>query len=266
LIHGKSIGSVPLHRMKNLRCFFLVSLLFMICITQTRGQNAFENRGLIRKIVFEGKHYVVCEADPRRYKIEVFNQLEKGAGFYTFNELAKQKGKNLIFAMNAGMYEKDLTPVGLFVSKAKILKQINVNDGSGNFFLKPNGVFLLDYNDVAHVMTTVNSESKYPTSKEATQSGPMLVIDGVINSVFGEHSTNLNIRNAIGANKKHHVVLVISEEPVNFYELARLFKENLECDNALYMDGFVSQYFAPELQKTPQPGITLGTFVAVSRK
>jgi uncharacterized protein YigE (DUF2233 family) len=227
-----------------------------------------DSSGLLKTIVFKGKHYLLCEADPCKYNIEAYNQLENSKGVYTFSEIQKRKGKSLVFAMNGGMYEQDLSPVGLFISAGKTYKEVNLRkDASGNFYqLKPNGLFMIDERNVPSIITTDVYASAQRKAKLATQSGPMLVINGAYNTNFQEHSVNFNIRNGVGINKKGNVVMVISTEPVNFYELAQLFKTELNCDNALYLDGVVSQYYASELMKSPLPGVALGTFLTVSRK
>ncbi len=252
------------------KVIFIVSLIFLllpnICKAQEASFEALGKTGLLKSVLFKGKHYLVCEADPKKYKVETFNQLPNGKGVYTFADIKDQKGDALIFAMNGGMYEKDFSPLGLFIANGKTLKTINLRkDASGNFYLKPNGVFLIDDKNEAFVITS-DAFSNDLEAKTATQSGPMLVAGGVYNSAFQEHSVNLNIRNGVGVNKKGNIVFVISTDPVNFYEFAELFKTELGCDNALYLDGVVSQYYAPELQKEPVERIPLGTFLTISRK
>ena len=246
----------------------LIFLLVNVCNAQDTTSEPLGKSGLIRSVIFKGKHYIICEVDPKKYKIETFNQLPNDKGIYTFSEIKKQKKDSLVFAMNGGMFEKDLSPVGLFISGGKTYNDINLRkDAPGNFYqLKPNGVFMIDGDGKPSVLTSEAYSLSQPKSKLATQSGPMLVVDGMYNTNFQEHSQNLNIRNGVGVNKQHRVVFVISTDPVNFYELAQLFKTELGCDNALYLDGVVSQYFAPELQKQPIQGSILGTFLTVSRK
>ncbi|WP_448701843.1 phosphodiester glycosidase family protein [Mucilaginibacter sp. AW1-3] len=222
--------------------------------------------GLVQAVVFQNKHYLVCKFNPKQYNIELFNRFETGT--YTFSEIEKHKKRNLIFAMNAGMYEQDLSPVGLFVSGGKTHKEIDLaTDKPGNFYqLKPNGVFIVDDQNNAHIITSEAYPAVSYKVNLATQSGPMLLIGGTLNSNFKEQSTNVNIRNGVGVDNKGDVVFIISLDKVNFYELAQLFKTQYNCDNALYMDGVISQYYAPELQKKPVEGVPLGTFITVSRK
>jgi len=235
--------------------------------SQTDGEKQLGKSGLFKLITYKGKQYFVCRVDPHQYKIDLFNRLPDNKGNFDFTTIAAEKGAKLLFAMNGGMFEPDLSPVGLFITKGKTINPLNTKDGSGNFYnLKPNGVFFVDNKNDPSVVTTDAFTSHAYQPEIATQSGPMLVVEGVFNSNFKENSANFNIRNGIGVTRTHQVVFVVSIDKVNFYELSQLFRDRLGCDNALYLDGFVSQYFAPELQKEPAAGVPLGVFIAVSRK
>jgi uncharacterized protein YigE (DUF2233 family) len=151
--------------------------------------------------------------------------------------------------MNGGMYEKDNLPKGLFIQNQKTLNELDIKDGSGNFYLKPNGVFYLTTDNTAFIVQTQNFKNNEDV-KFATQSGPMLLVDGNINAQFIENSSNLNIRNGVCILPDDKVVFAISGREVSFYEFARYFK-SLNCQNALYLDGFVSRMYLPE-QKIEQ--------------
>lgn len=158
------------------------------------------------------------------------------------------RGQKLVFAMNAGMYHGDFSAVGLFVSGGRELVPLNTDRGDGNFFLKPNGVFAIT-NTGARVLES----SQYSSLREpvilATQSGPMLVIGGVIHPAFNPNSTSRLFRNGVGVLSPDLAIFVISEEPVNFHEFATLFREKLECPDALFLDGTISSLYAPELKR-----------------
>ena len=101
--------------------------------------------------------------------------------------------------------------------------------------------------------------------KWATQSGPMLVIDGAIHSAFKKGSINVNIRNGVGILPDNKIVFAISKEEINFYDFAEYFK-NLGCKNALYLDGFVSRMYLPEKNLSATDGafgVIIGVSVAV---
>jgi uncharacterized protein YigE (DUF2233 family) len=159
----------------------------------------------------------------------------------TFVEVGK---KELKFAMNGGMYKKDQSPQGLYIENSIELSPLDTLYGNGNFYLKPNGVFYITKTNIAIICQTKefidNGQIKF-----ATQSGPMLLIDGAVHSAFKKGSKNLNIRNGVGILPNNKVVFVMSKREVNFYDFAKFFKK-LNCKYALYLDGFVSRTYLPE--------------------
>ena len=142
------------------------------------------------------------------------------------------------------MYKKDGSPQGLYIEEGKTLVAIDTAVGTGNFYLKPNGVFYLTDKKQAFICKSedlkVDKHIQY-----ATQSGPMLVINGNIHPAFNPNSTNLNIRNGVGILPDGQVLFAISKEEVNFYKFAQFFLD-AGCKNALYLDGFVSRTYCPE--------------------
>ena len=164
------------------------------------------------------------------------------------------ESKDLIldFAMNGGMFNKDYSPQGLFIQNEQTLSHLDTLDGKGNFYMKPNGVFYITTDNIPHVCETSdfvdNGKIKY-----ATQSGPMLIIDGQIHSRFKDGSTNLNIRNGVGILSDNKVVFAMSKTEINFYDFAKFF-QSLGCKNALYLDGFVSKTYLPEKNWTQTDG------------
>jgi uncharacterized protein YigE (DUF2233 family) len=159
------------------------------------------------------------------------------------NWLALNK-ETLLFAMNGGMYKTDNSPLGLFIQNGKTYSPINKKMGSGNFYMKPNGIFYLSENNTAVICKTENFINSGKV-KFATQSGPMLVIDGKIQADFTQGSKNTNIRNGVGILPDGKVIFAMSKTDVNFYDFANYFKKT-GCKNALYLDGFVSRTYLPE--------------------
>ncbi|MBD8348847.1 phosphodiester glycosidase family protein [Dysgonomonas sp. HGC4] len=157
---------------------------------------------------------------------------------------AESKNRELLFAVNGGMYNANNTPQGLYIENFKTLSPIDTTSGSGNFYLKPNGVFYITANNIPVICKTEdfinNGHIKY-----ATQSGPMLIIDGQIHPELKEGSTNLQIRNGVGILPDNRVVFAMSKTKINFYDLAMYFKSQ-GCRNALYLDGYVSRTYLPE--------------------
>jgi uncharacterized protein YigE (DUF2233 family) len=192
--------------------------------------------------------FTVITVDPGKQDLRLFLQDDTGQPFKGLGRLAQwleQRGQRLAFGMNAGMYHADFSPVGLLVQNGKEVAPLNLASGKGNFFLKPNGVFLLTRRGAQVV-----ESSAYPAAAKdvllATQSGPMLVVDGAIHPAFNPESQSRYIRNGVGvADGKIH--FVISNYSVTFHELASFFRDELKCRDALYLDGSVSSLYAPRL-------------------
>lgn len=198
-------------------------------------------------LVFDGKSYTVCSADPARVEIRLFLSDAEGAFLGTFDNLERavaDEGLGIAFAMNGGMYHPDRRPVGLYVEDGDELAPIVTREGPGNFALLPNGVLCLQTGSAAIVESRVFAASP-PDCAYATQSGPMLVINGALHPRFLSDSTSRNIRNGVGIARDGLLYAAISDEPVTFHEFARLFRDRLETPNALFLDGRVSRLYAP---------------------
>lgn len=153
------------------------------------------------------------------------------------------KGATLLFAMNGGIYKTDQSPQGLYIQGAKLINGLDTNSGKGNFYMKPNGVFYMTSSNEAHICRSEDF-SKRNDVRFATQSGPMLLINGTIHPAFIRESKNLNIRNGVGVLPNNKIVFVMSKKEINLYDFANYFK-TLSCTNALYLDGFVSRAYCP---------------------
>lgn len=175
----------------------------------------------------------------------------------------ERKNSTLIFAMNGGMFDKDYSPQGLFIQNEKTLTHIDTAGGYGNFYLKPNGVFYIAPDNTPFICKT-NDFKHDKRIKYATQSGPMLIIDGQIHSAFKIGSKNMNIRNGVGILPDGKVVFAISKNNINFYDFARYF-QSLGCKNALYLDGFVSRTYLPEKDWIQLDG-NFGVQISVTEK
>jgi uncharacterized protein YigE (DUF2233 family) len=183
------------------------------------------------------------------YLVKLFWKDAQQQPYGGFDHLPRRIGDGpLVFAMNAGMYEEDLSPVGLYVEGGKTLRPVNQRSGPGNFYLKPNGILFIQGED-ARIMTTERFASERPNVDFATQSGPMLVIGGQIHPRIKPGSTSQKIRNGVGILDPHTLVFAISEQPVTFWEFAQLFRVRLGSRNALFLDGGISSLYAPTLRR-----------------
>ncbi len=164
--------------------------------------------------------------------------------------------------MNAGMYETDLSPVGLYVEDGKRLHRADTRDGESNFHMKPNGVFWIG-EKIAGVVETSRYLANPPPARYATQSGPMLVIDGHVHPKILPTGESEKLRNGVCVRDGTTIVFAISDGEVTFHEFARLFKDGLNCANALFLDGSVSSLYAPELNRDDEL-VPLGPMVGVT--
>lgn len=191
--------------------------------------------------------FVSFIANPKTADIQFYWKDENGKPFMLLQNLKthlENKGKKLRFAMNGGMYMENTTPLGLYIENGKTLRPLNTRKAGGNFYMQPNAVFLITNSGEARLIETSKFKPD-PAIKFATQSGPMLVINGKLNSLFKVDSKNLNVRNGVGMLPDGKVLFAMSKEPINFYEFAQYFRKQ-GCQQALYLDGYVSRTFLPE--------------------
>jgi len=214
-----------------------------------------------------GKPFTVCRVDLKSEQLHLFWRDDAGKPYRQFSALRdalEATGKHLVFAVNAGMYKPDFSPVGLFVVGGQELKPLNRHVGSGNFSQQPNGVFLVE-GISARVITTDDYDKERPKPLLATQSGPMLVHEGEITTseVMNPASTWRKIRNGVCAPSPDAAAFVISESPVTFYEFASFFRDALHCREALYLDGTISSLYAPGLNREDS-GSDMGPILGVA--
>lgn len=183
-------------------------------------------------------YYVV---DQKKANIALFLKDSNGEfinNFTNLKDILKKDKKELIFATNSGIFMQNYIPLGLHVEKGKQIRGLNKRkSGYGNFYMKPNGVFYIKNDNSAGVCKSIDYKSS--GIKYASQSGPILVIDGEINPAFRKGSKHAHIRNGVGVLKDGKIVFAISEEQLSFYEFAAFFKK-MGCKNALYFDGSIS--------------------------
>lgn len=191
-----------------------------------------------RELSFEGVAYIVCDVGRDAYDLVLRRADAAGKPYRDLAGLAA--AEPFVLAMTAGMYHEDFTPVGLHVEEGREETPLNLGDARGNFFMKPNGVFYVGQDGGAGVLESNAYAAAGLRPRLATQSGPMLVIDGQIHPRFEENGTSRHIRNGVGTDASGSAVLAISREPVSLGSFARLFRDDLGCRNALFFDGAVS--------------------------
>ena len=171
-------------------------------------------------------------------KVEIVWRGEDGQQLRTFEEVACHCEGDFVL-MNGGIFEPGEVPSGLLVQDAKELRPLNLGGGQGNFYLKPNGVFLIGQNGAKVVESSDYSQETGVSY--AVQSGPLLLDRGKVHPSFNPVSKWRKLRNGVGVKEDGTIVLAIShpDYPVTFYEFAEFFL-NEGCQSALYLDGVIS--------------------------
>jgi len=187
---------------------------------------------------FEGSAFVVCRVSPADYDIALRRTGADGKPLERLDRLAG--GDDFVFAMNAGMYHADFSPVGLYVEGGTETAPLNIAEAAGNFFMKPNGVFYVTKDGKAGVTETIAFAAARPDVAYATQSGPMLVVDGALHPRFEPDGQSRYIRNGVGVDQSGRAVFAISRGEVSLGKFARLYRDALGCRNALFFDGAIS--------------------------
>ena len=204
--------------------------------------------------LYQGPEAFQFSHKSHNYTAFVFNSTKheiqfshSGKGSINLEEVAINK--ELLFATNAGIFNEDYQAVGLYVSKGEVISTLNTKDGNGNFFLKPNGVFFQLKDGKLGIAESTNFQKNSFDILNATQSGPLLLLQGEVHPAFNEGSPNRFVRSGVGIISPVEAVFILSEESINFYDFAMAFKDEFDCKNALYLDGAISEIYLPELDK-----------------
>jgi uncharacterized protein YigE (DUF2233 family) len=217
------------------------------------------------RITFEGTPFMVCTYNSQADELRLVWQRKGGNALRSFEALEEDLGQEtsrVRFAMNVGMFNSEGSPIGVHVERGVALRPLNRSDGPGNFHMKPNGVVSVDADGLVHVETTDQYAARSPEPYWASQSGPMLVIDGTLHPAIKGDGPSRVIRNGVGKRDGNTLIFAISEAPVSFGRFARLFRDQLKCDNALFLDGAVSSLWIPRTGRR-DAGYPIGPMVVV---
>jgi len=242
-----------------------IAFLLAAAATSLAAHSALAETQSCRSMEYERSAYAICEVDLRKHTVRLYWKRSDGTPYAYLSALPRTLEGDvgrLLFATNAGMFDPALKPVGLYVEQGRELVHVNTLSGHGNFHLKPNGVFFI-FGDKAAVAETGAFLKQRPRPDLATQSGPMLVMNGRVHPRFDKRSTSLKARNGVGVRPDGKVLFAISQGEVSFDAFARLFRDALKCPNALFLDGgSASNLYAPTLNRLGNI-VSLGPMLAV---
>jgi uncharacterized protein YigE (DUF2233 family) len=211
---------------KTIFIFLLFIVKFSICQTQSYKNIKYNNA------IFD---FIKIKIDSSLAgKIEIIENKTKIPHNSILKAINSDSSKLIL---NAYPVDSANNPIGLLIKNKLTLHDINLNEGKGNFFLKPNGVLYINGSGAK----IVDSKLYKPSSDIiwALQLGPALILNGELNSNFNKGSTNKNIRLAVGIINEQNadfLIYIISRNPVNFYDLSLFLKEQLNCNNALLIE------------------------------
>jgi uncharacterized protein YigE (DUF2233 family) len=232
----------------------VISMLFGGCdskrVNKTLPATESTAAPTIREITHAGHHFGVVDVSLGKSTLRLFWKKSDGTRIGTFaglNDLVATSGDRVVFATNAGIFDPAFSPCGLYVEDGRELVPLNLKTGDGNFYLKPNGVFLIDSRGAAVV-----ESSEY-------------LSHGQINSHFSSDSVNRRIRSGIGVISADHIAFAISRDRVTFYEFAQFFQSALRCDDALYLDGEISKFYPDPAHPSDRPDNFAGMFAVTVR-
>ena len=242
----------------NIRIFLILSVMLLLSCRNSPGSGdaprhletkcpAYAADGIeVSCLTLKQATYVIIRVDLNAARIKLLWRNPAGVPYGSLSEAYRQFGGDLLALTNAGIYSENHAPEGLHIEGGKTLRPLNLNNGDGNFYWKPNGVFYVT-DDGAGIIESekFNSLNERGGIQEATQSGPLLVIDGEVNQNLKPDSRSLYVRNGIGVKSADEVYILISEDEVSLYDFASVFAQQLHCRNALYLDGCVSQLYLP---------------------
>ena len=155
---------------------------------------------------------------------------EQQVAFGSLGRLKKwldKRGKNLVFAMNGEMYQPGQMPDPwpLYRKWQNGPSTCHTLQGTGNFYLQPNGVFYVTRDKTPHICPTPLFH-RDSSVQFATQSGPLLVTDGKLHPVFQQSSANLNIRNGVGILPDGAVLFAMSAVPSKLPRIRHFFQRH----------------------------------------
>lgn len=236
-----------------------ISIIVIIIILALTGVFLTKIGKLIDKIKEENfvernkikdKNFIIYKPNLKRKQIKMYWKSKDGTAYSNLKKLLiKTDTGKIRFITNGGIYTENYTPEGLYIEDYKIITDLNLNSGKGNFYLEPNGVFYVE-NGIPKISVSKDFR-KNKNISYAVQSGPVLIKDSRINEQFMKNSKSLKIRSAVGIDKEDNLFFLMSETKINFYDFSKYALDILECKDLLFLDGTISKMYFDTDSKIP---------------
>jgi len=88
-----------------------------------------------------------CQIDLQKDTLRTYWKDDQGKVFGKFSQLhtwLRDRNQHIVCATNAGIYDKQLQPLGMYVEQGRQLRRLNQRQNAyGNFYMQPNGVFMI---------------------------------------------------------------------------------------------------------------------------
>lgn len=143
-----------------------------------------------------------------------------------------------LVATNAGIFESPEEPSGWFVEDGVEHHPVNHGTGKGNFYL-PNGAFWVD--EAGAALAPTAAIAPLGAVELATQSGPLLRWHGVDSPAIDPSWKGRGARNFVAVRDETHVVFAATHDQVTLGETLAFARDGLAVDDALYLDGTISE-------------------------
>jgi uncharacterized protein YigE (DUF2233 family) len=225
---------------------------------QARAQNSSASVACADRSI-DGAQFTVCEIPAALVgRIEIAPAPAAARPEWTIARLdatLRDSSRRVAIAMNAGIFGTDGRTLGLLVRRGRQVVPLNRSPGRAvtapasicdiaNFYCPPNGVFYVADGRAAVVTTAEFARRGIGSSsiQAATQSGPMLVVDGRAARQFPAAWRKRIGRNAVCTRANGTVLFVLGRDQTHG-SLAEALRGPLACRDALYLDGNVSDLF-----------------------
>lgn len=201
--------------------------------------------------VFEGDSFIVARADMRRVRLRM---LSRGGGVRSYADaeaVLRRRGERMLLATNGGLF--DGAPIGLHYEDGRAVRGLSLDTAPppgqkpGNFYYLPNAVLYQDRAGNVAIRDSRRMRGRLGQVRDGTQSGPALVLRGVVHPVARPPNRGVAHQNRVAACVlgPRELAIVFVRQPSTFPRLARFLVGRLGCRDAVFLDGTVPGLYVP---------------------